>query len=224
MARGVMAVAETQGEAEDQVLDGHPQIRVLRSREINLDGLPGKPLPKHWAVVVEHCDPEREAELPQHEDPEEEAERSARQTYLAMSMHPEMLISGSIEQFACPACGKEIRIELPAPREKKTRDTPTALSAGSICVAPRLPLAGRYFGPLPRLRPSASSVAQRPTAGSTRFQPGLPIGLGSKISFRRMRRSSWGGLRESSRSHSRAIGHGFSAAPATRTSSIWRTR
>jgi hypothetical protein len=114
-----MAVAETQAEAEAQVLDGNPQIRVLRSREINLDGLPGKRLPKHWAVVVEHCDPVREAGLLQHEDPEEVAERSVRQNYLAMSMDPEMLITGSIEQFPCPACGKEIRIELPAPREKR---------------------------------------------------------------------------------------------------------
>lgn len=153
MARGVMAVAETQGEAEDQVLDGHPQIRVLRSREINLDGLPGKPLPKHWAVVVEHRDPEREAELPQHEDPEEEAERSARQTYLAMSMHPEMLISGSIEQFACPACGKEIRIELPAPREKKDSGHADCPECGKHLCRAETPSGWEVFRPPAKAAP-----------------------------------------------------------------------
>jgi hypothetical protein len=65
MARGVTAVAETQEEAEAQVLDGNPHIRVLRSREIKFDGLPGRPLPKHWAVVIEHRDPGQEAMLPQ---------------------------------------------------------------------------------------------------------------------------------------------------------------
>ncbi|HEU4907115.1 MAG TPA: hypothetical protein VFT19_13525 [Solirubrobacterales bacterium] len=119
MARGVVTIADTQTEAEDQILDGYPEIRVLGSRAINLEGLPGRPWPKHWVVVVEHRDPEREAELPQHENPAEEAERTTRQQYLAMSLDPEMLIGGSIEQFACPACGKEIRIELPAPREKR---------------------------------------------------------------------------------------------------------
>ena len=72
--------------------------------------------------MVEHRDPEREAEGSNStEDPEEEArERSVRQDYLAISLDPELLVVDlTIEQFICPACEEEIRIELPASRERK---------------------------------------------------------------------------------------------------------
>lgn len=147
MARGVAVIAETQDEAEDQILDGYPDIRVLGSREINLDGLPGKPWPKHWAVVVEHRDPEREAELQQHEDPEEEAERSVRQDYLAISLDPELLVVGSIEQFNCPACEEEIRIELPAPRERKDSGHADCPECGKHLCRAESPSGWKVFRP-----------------------------------------------------------------------------
>jgi hypothetical protein len=147
MARGVAVIAETQDEAEDQILDGYPDIRVLGSREINLDGLPGKPWPKHWAVVVEHRDPEREAELQQHEDPEEETERSVRQDYLAISLDPELLVVGSIEQFNCPACEEEIRIELPAPRERKDSGHADCPECGKHLCRAESPSGWKVFRP-----------------------------------------------------------------------------
>ncbi len=117
-----MVVAETREEAEQQVLNEAPHVRVLRSREIDLNGLPplrSGPLPKHWVVVVEHRDPEREGKLPQHEDPEEHCERATRQMYLAMATDPDLLVTGVTEQFTCPGCAEEIQIELPAPRERR---------------------------------------------------------------------------------------------------------
>jgi predicted RNA-binding Zn-ribbon protein involved in translation (DUF1610 family) len=121
MARGAMAIAETREEAEQQFLKGASQLRVLRSREIDLSGLPplAGGLPKHWVVVVEHSDPEEEAKLEQHEDPEEHCERATRQMYLSIATDPDLLVTGVIEQFTCPACGEEIQIELPAPRQRR---------------------------------------------------------------------------------------------------------
>jgi hypothetical protein len=122
MPRGVMAIADTRDEAERQVLNEASQLRVLRSREIDLSGLPpllSGPLARHWVVVVEHADPEEESELPQHDDPETRCERETRQMYLKLAINPELLVSGVIEEFACPACDHKIRVELRAPREAR---------------------------------------------------------------------------------------------------------
>lgn len=124
MARGVMATGETRAEAEEQVRREAPHMKILRSRQIDLSGLPpvgGKPLPKHWVVVVEHPDPAREAELPQHADPEEQVERELRLLYLSMVTDPDLVVSGVIEEFSCPVCDAPVRLEFPAPREKKPR-------------------------------------------------------------------------------------------------------
>ena len=125
MARGVMAIAETQDEAERQVLGVATQVRILRSREIDMGGLPplqGRQLPRHWVVVVEHPDPHEEAKLPQREDPETHCERETRLMYLKLAVDPMLLVTGSIERFACPACAASIEIKLPHPRE--TGDKP----------------------------------------------------------------------------------------------------
>lgn len=84
MPRGVLTVAETQKEAEQQVLAEAPGIQILRSREIDLSGLPplrSGPLTEHWVVVVQHPDPDKEAKLPQHDDPEDHCERETRLLY-----------------------------------------------------------------------------------------------------------------------------------------------
>lgn len=117
MARGVMVIAETEEAAQRQILDEWPEMKVLRCRELVLDDLPplaSGPLPKHWVVVVEHQDPKREATLPQHEHPEDHCERETRLTYLTMSVNPLLLATGTIERFACPDCGAEVEVQLPA--------------------------------------------------------------------------------------------------------------
>lgn len=122
MARGVMTIGETQDAAERTIVDSAPQVRVLRSREIDLSGLPplqSGPLPRHWVVVVEHEDPEVEATLPQHEDPEGHCERETRLLYLKLAIDPDLLTSGVIEELPCPACASRVRFELPAPRETR---------------------------------------------------------------------------------------------------------
>jgi len=114
--------AVREGRAEEQVRKEAPEIRILRSRELDLSGLPplaGGALSRHWVVVVEHPDPAQEAKLVQHDDPEDHCERSTRQMYLAMSTDPDLLVTGVVEQFTCPACGDEIRIDLPAPRQRR---------------------------------------------------------------------------------------------------------
>lgn len=131
-----MTIAETKEDAERNVLREAPTVRVLRSREIDLSGLPplrSGPIPKHWVVVVEHSDPEVEAGLPQHDDPEEHCERQTRLLYLKLGVDPELLVSGVVEQFPCPACGEQIRLDLPAPREGRER-------TGGACPHCRAPL------------------------------------------------------------------------------------
>lgn len=122
VARGVMTIAETQEQAERSVLGSAPQLRVLRSREIDLSGLPplaaGR-LPRHWVVVVEHEDPDIERTLPQHDDPEDHSERETRLLYLKMATDPDLLTTGVIEELPCPACSSQIRFELPSPRETR---------------------------------------------------------------------------------------------------------
>lgn len=120
MARGVFAIAETRDEAERQVLEGGHPIRILRTRELDLAGLPivaGQPHHKHWIVVVEMLDPAEEAKLDPPDDPEAVCEREARLMYLKLATDPELLLSGTREGFACPVCRRQIEVELPAPRE-----------------------------------------------------------------------------------------------------------
>jgi hypothetical protein len=122
MPRGVMTVAETQQEAERQVLRESPQLRILRSREIDLSGLPplrAGPLPKHWVVVVAHEDSDVERTLPQHDDPEDHSERETRLLYLNMATDPDLLTTGVTEELTCPACSSLFRFELPPPRETR---------------------------------------------------------------------------------------------------------
>jgi hypothetical protein len=74
VARGVFATGKTKEDAERQVRDAAPRMRILRSRPISLAGLPPLcapvPLGNPWVVVVEHEDPIEEAKLPQDDDPE----------------------------------------------------------------------------------------------------------------------------------------------------------
>jgi len=140
MPRGVLTVADTQEEAEQQVLAEAPRIQILRSREIDFAGLPplrAGPLAKHWVVVVQHPDPEEEARLRQDDDPEDQCERQIRLLYLRMTVDPDVLVSGVIERFPCPACGEPIHLKLPAPRERRAR-------TGAACPSCRTPLARQH--------------------------------------------------------------------------------
>jgi hypothetical protein len=117
MARGVFALVETQEEAERQVRDGAPQMRILRSRRISLAGLPplpaSGPLENPWVVVVEHTDPAEEAKLPQDEDPEGEVERSTRELYLNLATDPEALVTGVREASTARRVARGSRFPYP---------------------------------------------------------------------------------------------------------------
>jgi hypothetical protein len=157
MPRGVLTVADTQEEAEQQVLADAPHIQLLRSRQVDFTGLPplrSGPLPKHWVVVVQHPDPDEEAKLRQHDDPEDHCERETRLLYLRMAVDPDLLVSDVIEEFPCPACGDATRLELPAPREGRER-------TGAACPNCRVPLTPahgeavwRVAPPKPRREPT----------------------------------------------------------------------
>lgn len=118
--RAVAAVAPTQREAEEQVLQQAPHMRVLRSREINLSGpaaLLGRDLGRHWAVVVaDPCSEEEERE-PGEPSPEEVCERNTQVTWLRLAADPHRVMTGEILQFPCPACEKTIDLMLPAPAD-----------------------------------------------------------------------------------------------------------
>jgi len=143
MPRGVMATAMTREDAERQVLAEAPRMRIVSSKEIDLRGivLPTGPPPKMWAVVVEHIDPEKEAKLLQHADPEGEAEREARRLWTGLATDPESLVTGVIEEFPCPVCDQEIRLELPAPREASDPEEATCPKCGAGLVRPKGTLA-----------------------------------------------------------------------------------
>ncbi len=122
MPRGVTAVAETREEAMRQATEGAAGFRAIDARQIELDDLPplaSGPLPTHWAVVVEHEDPDEEAELPQDSDPIDKCERETRLRYLTLSVDPQLLVTGTHEEFPCPECKKLIALDLPAPRDTR---------------------------------------------------------------------------------------------------------
>jgi len=120
--RGVTAVAETREEAMRQATGGVAGFRAIDAHQIELDDLPslaGGSLPTHWAVVVEHEDPEEEANLPQDSDPIDKCERETRLRYLTLSVDPRLLVTGTHEEFPCPDCNKLIALDLPAPRDAR---------------------------------------------------------------------------------------------------------
>lgn len=141
MARGVFATGETKQDAERQVREAAPRMRILRSRPISLAGLPPLrtpgPLDNPWVVVVEHEDPVEEAKLPQDEDPEGEVERSTRELYLNLATDPEALVTSVLEEFECPACGARIEIELPPPSEVRFENHTTCPTCDVFLVRPK---------------------------------------------------------------------------------------
>jgi hypothetical protein len=85
----------------------------------SVPALASAPLPRHWAVVFELTDPEREAQQPQPVDPEGEAERALLSLYTQTAIDPSLLSTGTMELFPCPACGAEVRAELPPSHEPR---------------------------------------------------------------------------------------------------------
>src|SRR5215211_4408947 len=152
MARGVFTLGETQDEAERQVREAAPQMRILRSRRISLPGLPplpvGGPLENPWVVVVEHADPAEEAKLPQDEDPEGEVERSTRELYLNLATDPQALVTGVQEGFDCPACRARIEVHLPPPRQVRFENHTRCPECDALLVRPK----GRLTWEAPQLQ------------------------------------------------------------------------
>ena len=157
MGRGVFATGATKEDAEQQVRQAAPQMRILRSRPISVAGLPPLPtrgaLDNPWVVVVEHEDPAEEAKLPQHDDPEAEVERSTRELYLNLATDPAALVTGVREGFDCPGCGTRIEVELPPPRDVRFENHTTCPACEAFLVRPKdeLPwrVAGRRAAPAP---------------------------------------------------------------------------
>lgn len=122
MPRGVTAVAETREEAIQQATEGFPRFRAIDAREIDLSDLPPLAtgsLPKHWAVVVEHEDPDEETKLPQDADPLDKCKRETRLRYLTLAVDPQLLVEGVHEGLPCPECGEMITLDLPVPRDTR---------------------------------------------------------------------------------------------------------
>jgi hypothetical protein len=150
VARGVFATGKTQQDAEQQVRDAAPRMRILRSRPISLAGLPPLrtwgPLDNPWVVVVEHEDPVENAKLPQDEDPEGTVERSTRELYLNLATDPDALVTGVREGFDCPGCGTRIEVELPPPREVRFENHTTCPVCDVFLVRPKDELLWRVAG------------------------------------------------------------------------------
>lgn len=149
--RGVFALGATQEEAERQIHEAAPQLRVLRSRRISLAGLPPLPgdgsLDNPWVVVVEHTDPAEEAKLPPDEDPEGEVEQKTRELYLNLATDPDALITGVREGFDCPACSARIDVHLPPPREVRFENSARCPECNALLVRPK----GRLTWEAPQL-------------------------------------------------------------------------
>jgi hypothetical protein len=150
VARGVFATGKTQHDAEQQVRDAAPRMRILRSRPISLAGLPSLrtsgPLDNPWVVVVEHEDPVEEAKLPRDEDPEGTVELSTRELCLNLATDPGALVTGVREGFDCPGCGTRIEVELPPPREVRFENHTTCPVCDVFLVRPKDELPWRVAG------------------------------------------------------------------------------
>jgi hypothetical protein len=84
MARGVISHGATQDEAEAAVRRDAPQLRILRSKRLDLSdfgparmGRLGDIATNSWVVVVEHPEPENDP-LPPQASPEQETEATFR--------------------------------------------------------------------------------------------------------------------------------------------------
>jgi hypothetical protein len=211
VARGVFATGETKQDAEHQVREAAPRMRIVRSRPISLAGLPPLrnpgPLEYPWVVVVEHKDPVEEAKLPQNEDPEGEVERSTRELYLNLASDPEALVTGVREGFDCPACGDRIEVELPPPREVRFENHTTCPACEVFLVRYKDELAwqvaGRHTRPAPECafcdRPSDSQEHVIPEWLSKRLgiNAEMPAEVAFRVRARRRRKQaiSFGGYR-----------------------------
>jgi uncharacterized protein YlaI len=116
MARGMMVFADTQTEAEQKARDEvakYPEIRVLRSKEIDMSDiqLSTGPPPKAFVVVLEDDDPSR----PHDADPKGKVEYETRALFQGMATDPSAMLSGVIEQILCPICEKVVQLDLPSP-------------------------------------------------------------------------------------------------------------
>jgi hypothetical protein len=194
VARGVFATGETKQDAEQEVREAAPRMRILRSRPISLAGLPplhtSGPLDNPWVVVVEHEDPIEEAKLPQDEDPEGEVERSTRELFLNLATDPQALVTGVREGFDCPACGARIEVELPPPRDVRFENHTTCPACEVFLVRPKDELlwrvAGRRVTPAPECafcdRPGDSREHVIPEWLSKRL--GINAQIPAEVAFR----------------------------------------
>jgi hypothetical protein len=116
MARGGVFTGKTREEVEQSILSEHPELRVIDARRIDLSDadLPPDFLDMDmWAVAFEGGDPS----LPDEDDPLGEAERKFRFQMKSIAENPVSQLTGMVEQFDCPACGKQITLELPPPQK-----------------------------------------------------------------------------------------------------------
>jgi hypothetical protein len=181
--RGVMIVADSAEEAKNQVLMEAPHVRVLRCREIDLTGLPslaGRSLQRHWAVVVEHQDPAEEAKLPQHADPEDRCERETRLLYLKLGVDPNLLVTGVVEQFACPACDNHVRLELPPPGAGPPRLRAQCPRCRSVLQRPRERAPWQVAPPAPK---GASPCVFCPAAANSK-EHAIPGWISKRLGVR----------------------------------------
>jgi hypothetical protein len=116
MARGGVVSGETREEAERSLLAENPGVRVIDARTIDLSDAD---VPAHmldttwWAVAVAGGDPS----LADEDDPLGEAERKFRHQMKSIAENPVSQVTGVMEQFDCPACGKKITLNLPPPQQ-----------------------------------------------------------------------------------------------------------
>jgi len=116
MARGISIGANTADEARELFLAEAPDRTVIACEPIDLSDIPlRQPLDKpEWAVVFEDPDP---SQFIQDADPVAKATQQARDLWMTMATDHEQLSIGTREgDFTCPACGKQVMLELPPDR------------------------------------------------------------------------------------------------------------
>jgi len=171
----MQASGSSREEVLESVLRGNPDLKIVACERIDLSDIRlNNPAPTNvWAVAFEDSNPD---EFIQDADPIAKVKNEVRHFYEMLGHDPGLLPTGVIEgPFTCPACFKEVDLELPPDRVQE-RMPPLAP------VHSRCPACGKA---LYRLQGSAPDSWQIAVSRETEVDESEPESPGRGLGVRR---------------------------------------